>query len=192
MIANNINGTIKTFNKLPNSFNRTIGGYSKLDSSVHYADGFRDIVYPTLQENEYKTNLYFDSENDVFTYNVEIKSEVELERELDAKVLRYGDAIKRHFSELYTRSLSSSMNKDSKDINFLLGIKEEYSDKYKVSKGILTEGVLYENTLESINTEMQDEFNEEKVDELLTSFGIGIEGTHLEKMFLVKKKTRMI
>lgn len=177
MVANTINGIIKTYNSIPKVFELkpNIQGYNKLDSSVHYADGFRDVVKPELAENEYKTNLYFDSDNDVYTYNIEVMGEQNVEG--------YRENIKNYFSNLYVRSLSSSINKTSSDINYLLAIKEEYSDKYKVSKGILTEGVLYENTLNSINTEMLDEFTESKVDELLTSFGIIPSGTHLEKMF---------
>ena len=80
MIANTINGRIKTFNAIPKVFELkpNIMGYNKLDSSVHYADGFREIVAPTLEENQYKTVLYFDTDNDVYTYEVETYTEEEL------------------------------------------------------------------------------------------------------------------
>ena len=73
MIANNINGTIKVFNSIPKVFELlpNIQNYNKLDSSVHYEDGFRDLVKPILEENQYLTNIYFNSDSDVFTYNVE-------------------------------------------------------------------------------------------------------------------------
>ena len=73
MIANNIKGTIKVFNSIPKVFELlpNIQNYNKLDSSVHYVDGFRDLVKPTLEVNQYLTNIYFDSDADVFTYNVE-------------------------------------------------------------------------------------------------------------------------
>jgi hypothetical protein len=73
MIANNINGTIKVFNSIPKVFELkpNIQNYNKLDSSVHYEDGFRDLVKPPVKTNQYLTSIYFDSDNDVFTYNIE-------------------------------------------------------------------------------------------------------------------------
>ena len=73
MIANNINGTIKTFNSIPKVFELkpNIQNYNKLDSSVHYEDGFRDLIKPPVKTNQYLTSIYFDSDNDVFTYNIE-------------------------------------------------------------------------------------------------------------------------
>jgi len=80
MIANTINGRIKTFNAIPRVFELkpNVMGYNKLDSLVHYTDGFREIVVPELEENQYKTNLYYDSENDIYTYKVETYTEEEL------------------------------------------------------------------------------------------------------------------
>ena len=73
MIANNINGTIKTFNSIPKVFELlpNIQNYNKLDFEIHYLAGFRDLVKPVLEENQYLTNIYFDSDADVFTYNIE-------------------------------------------------------------------------------------------------------------------------
>lgn len=82
MIANTINGRIKTFNAIPKVFELkpNIMGYNKLkDESLYYADGFREIVVPTLEANQYKTDLYFDVENDYYTYNVETYTDEEIE-----------------------------------------------------------------------------------------------------------------
>ena len=83
MIANNINGRIKTFNAIPKVFElkKNVMNYNKLDSSVHYVDGFREIVAPTLKENQYKTVLYFDVEKDYFTYHVETYTDEEIKQQ---------------------------------------------------------------------------------------------------------------
>ena len=80
MIANTINGRIKTFNAIPKVYELkpNVMGYNKLDSSVHYADGFKEIVIPKLEEHQYKTNLYFDAENDFYTYEVETYTSEEI------------------------------------------------------------------------------------------------------------------
>ena len=83
MIANTIKGRIKTFNSIPKVFELkpNVMGYNKLDSSVHYADGFREIVLPTLEANQYKKDLYFDAENDIYTYNIENYTEEEIKQQ---------------------------------------------------------------------------------------------------------------
>lgn len=73
MIANEINGKIRVFNKIPKVFSLkpNVFGYDKLDASIHYADGFREVLEPTLKENEHKTTLYFNDELDAYIYNTE-------------------------------------------------------------------------------------------------------------------------
>ena len=55
MIANNINGTISVFNSIPKVFElkKNTMNYNKLNPSVHYADGFRELVNPILEVNQY-------------------------------------------------------------------------------------------------------------------------------------------
>ena len=73
MIANTINEVIKIYNKIPKVFELkpNVFGYDKLEESVHYEDGFREVLEPTLKDNEHKTSLYFNSELDAYTYNTE-------------------------------------------------------------------------------------------------------------------------
>ncbi len=92
MIANNINGTIKVFNSIPKVFELkpNIFGYDKLDTSVHYADGFRELITPTLEENQYLTTIYFDDKEDIFTYNVETYTPEEIRlKENDDEYIKY-------------------------------------------------------------------------------------------------------
>ena len=83
MIANNINGRIKTFNAIPKVFELkpNVMNYNRLDSSVHYTDGFRELINPTLEENQYKTDLFFDVEKDYFTYHVETYTDEEIKKQ---------------------------------------------------------------------------------------------------------------
>ena len=80
MIANNINGKIKVFNSIPKVFEvfPNIMNYNKLEPYIHYNHGFRELVKPKLQVNQYLTNIYFDADNDIFTYNVETYSDEEI------------------------------------------------------------------------------------------------------------------
>jgi len=63
----NIND-LKVFGKIPKEYNNT-DSYDLLNEK-HYDDGWRDVVKPTLKENEKLGSIYFDEVNDVITYNV--------------------------------------------------------------------------------------------------------------------------
>ena len=92
MIANTINGTIKTFSKIPKVFELkpNVFNYDKLDTDVHYADGFRELVKPTLEANQYLTTLYFDTENDIYTYEVATYSDEDIIlQENESEYLKY-------------------------------------------------------------------------------------------------------
>ena len=72
MIANEINGKIKVFNSIPKVFELkpNVFNYDKLDSEVHYADGFRELIIPEITADQYLMQIYFDDANDYFTYEV--------------------------------------------------------------------------------------------------------------------------
>lgn len=70
MIANEINGQIKTYSTIPTEWNGT-EGYNYEDASIHYIDGFRDVVEPQYNSTtQYKGGLIYDGVNNVFTYTV--------------------------------------------------------------------------------------------------------------------------
>lgn len=70
MIANNINGTIKTFEKIPTDWKGT-EGYNYFDASIHYVDGWRNVVEPSFNTTtQYKGSMIYDTVNNVFTYAV--------------------------------------------------------------------------------------------------------------------------
>ena len=87
MIANTINGKIRTFNSIPKVFElkKNVMNYNRLDADVHYEDGFRELVTPTLEANQYTTVLYFDTENDVYTYEVATYTDEELAQQKQDK-----------------------------------------------------------------------------------------------------------
>lgn len=50
-----------------------------------YADGWRDVIIPSLSETEKLGRLYFDETEDVFKYQIEEKTEEELAQEINIK-----------------------------------------------------------------------------------------------------------
>lgn len=175
MKAIKINNKIQVFNYIPKKW-KGVSEYDKLSSSVHYNDGFRDLLHPTINNQQKLGEIYHDIENDIFTYYV-------LEKTDEENKNYYRNRIEDYFSYLYTRSLASSMNKSNLEINFLTAQREVYKDKYEVSKGQLTSGVVYNNTLSLIQAEMNDEFSETVLDTILTTYGVTPTGSHLNKMF---------
>jgi len=70
MIAIDINGQIKIFNTIPDTWNNTLG-YNYEDTSIHYIDGFRNVVEPSFNTTtSYKGGMIYDNVNNVFTYAV--------------------------------------------------------------------------------------------------------------------------
>jgi len=70
MVAIEINGQIKTYSTIPTEWKNTIG-YNYEDASVHYVDGFRNVVEPSYDTTlSYKGAMIYDSINNVFTYEV--------------------------------------------------------------------------------------------------------------------------
>ena len=138
MIANTINGKIKTFNAIPKVFELkpNVMNYNKLDSSVHYADGFREIVAPTLEENQYKTVLYFDTDNDVYTYEVETYTEEEVRlNENESEYNKYLQRVEKG-KEKYLKLCSEfRLSRDKEEIT------QEFYE-------------LLEDTLEPVRTEL--------------------------------------
>ena len=85
MKAINVNGVIKTLGSIPKLWNKGGGdilGYHLLNASVHYTDGFRDVVQPTFDPTTHKIEgaIYFDKVDDIFTYPVvEMTAQEQLE-----------------------------------------------------------------------------------------------------------------
>lgn len=131
----------------------------------------------------FSSTLYDGSLNDAIWNGSEWIEQASQEEIVAKRKKIYKEKIETAFSHLYIRALASSMNKSRLDLNFLTAQREVYQDKYDVAKGIITSGVKYDNTLELIQGEMDDEFSEDVLNATLTAFGLTPNGTHLDKMY---------
>ena len=71
MKAKEINGQIKTYTNLPESYGDVLGGFNLLSDDELKSYGFYDLVIPEHDARIHgTTEVYFDSENEVFTQDV--------------------------------------------------------------------------------------------------------------------------
>ena len=72
MKAININGQIKLYGSLPKSWGNIIGGFNTLSDEEAKEYGFYDVVNPDFDNaTQNFGDIYFDENNEVFTYSVE-------------------------------------------------------------------------------------------------------------------------
>jgi|TARA_Y100000015_G_scaffold4225_1_gene3824 hypothetical protein len=71
MKAIEINGEIKVYNSLPNSWKGVMGNFSKLSDEEIKSYGFYDVVTPDYNSRTQElSNIFWDENNEVFTYTV--------------------------------------------------------------------------------------------------------------------------
>ena len=71
MKAIDINGEIKIYSQLPKSWGNIIGGFNTLSDEEAKEYGFYDVVSPDYDNKVQNLgDIYFDSDNEVFTYAV--------------------------------------------------------------------------------------------------------------------------
>jgi len=80
MIAIDLNGTIKTFSRLPKVWSDVNGTHLNIIDGEAF--GFYPIVRPTTKQSEQLGDIYFDADNEVFTYPVESKTYTQTVAEL--------------------------------------------------------------------------------------------------------------
>ena len=74
MKAIQIEGKIKVYNPLPNSWKGVMGNFSKLSDEEIKAYGFYDIVTPDYNSKSQElSDIFWDAGNEVFTYTVNEK-----------------------------------------------------------------------------------------------------------------------
>ena len=72
MKAININGQIKLYGRLPKSWGNIIGGFNTISDEEAKEYGFYDVVSPDFDNaTQNFGDIYFDEDNEVFTYSVE-------------------------------------------------------------------------------------------------------------------------
>ena len=72
MKAIEINGEIKVYKRLPNSWKGVMGNFSMLSDEEIKAYGFYDVVTPDYNtKSEKLSDIFWDGDQNIFTYNVE-------------------------------------------------------------------------------------------------------------------------
>lgn len=72
MIAIDLNGTIKTFSRLPKVWSDENGTHLNITDGASY--GFYTVVTPATKQSEQLGDIYFDTDAEVFTYPVESRT----------------------------------------------------------------------------------------------------------------------
>tara|TARA_R100001463_G_scaffold65177_1_gene118344 strand:+ start:509 stop:967 length:459 start_codon:yes stop_codon:yes gene_type:complete len=71
MKAIEINGTIKVYKKLPNSWKGVMGNFNKLSDEEIKEYGFYNVVTPDYNSKAQKlSDIFWDENNEIFTYTV--------------------------------------------------------------------------------------------------------------------------
>jgi len=72
MKAVQINGSIKTYSRMPKTWGNVIGGFDLLSDSDSQSYGFYDVVIPEYNSSTQALgDIEFDSDNNVYTYPVQ-------------------------------------------------------------------------------------------------------------------------
>jgi hypothetical protein len=88
MKAIDINGKIKQYSKLPQSWGNILGGFDLLSDTELKEYGFYDVVIPEYDSRiEVVGDLYFDSASETFTKDVSDKTWVKTLSELKEEVI---------------------------------------------------------------------------------------------------------
>ena len=83
MKAIQIEGKIKVYNPLPNSWKGVMGNFSKLSDEEIKAYGFYDVVTPDYNSKSQElSDIFWDAGNEVFTYTVNEKEWIQTLDEL--------------------------------------------------------------------------------------------------------------
>jgi hypothetical protein len=105
MKAININGQIKTYDRLPKSWGNVLGGFNLLSDEQLKTYGFYDVVIPDWDSRiEEIGDLYFDAENEIFTKDVSNKTWTQSLAELKEQQienLKYSANIKLQQTDWY-------------------------------------------------------------------------------------------
>ena len=140
---------------LPTMFERSNGqtvwgSYQKMPDSVHYIDGWRNVIIPDYDPATQRLGQrYFDVEKDVVTYSVTNKTQQELQAEKDAIIDMLDDdvnflAIKR-LLQIIAKPLLESEEIRSDLLSDLTSIYPQYriDQAYKTDAVFVKDSILY-------------------------------------------------
>lgn len=123
MKAIEINGEIKVYAQLPDSWKGVIGNFSKLSNEEIKSYGFYDVVTPEYDNKVQKlSDIYFDSDNDVYTYDVSSRTWEETLVELKENKLIQ---LKEHTNSLLGVTDWYYIRKLQRDVNIPQEIEDE-------------------------------------------------------------------
>jgi len=123
MKAIEINGEIKVYAQLPGSWKGVMGNFSKLSDEEIKSYGFYDVVTPDYNNMVEKLSpIYFDSDNEIYTYDVSNKTWSETLDELKENKLMQ---LKEHTNSLLGVTDWYYIRKLQRDINIPQEIEDE-------------------------------------------------------------------
>lgn len=96
----NINGTIKTYSSVPKTWGAMLGVNYMSDEDLK-GIGFYDVVTPSTTASQELGDIYFDADNEVFTYPVESKTFSQTVAELKLEKIA-------NLKDLYNRELAKT------------------------------------------------------------------------------------
>jgi len=96
----NLNGTIKTYSSVPKSWGNMIGVNYMSDEDLKTL-GFYDVVRPSTKQSEELGDIYFDADNEVFTYPVESRTFAQTVAELKEQKIA-------NLKSIYNRELAKT------------------------------------------------------------------------------------
>lgn len=101
-------------------------GYHTL-TERHFADGWRDVVRPEVQENERIGGSYYDETNNVLTYHIVTISQEEMNA---AKLIGYNEKLQLAVADLRIRAKGMAIGKTGSN-SYILAQVDFYQRKYE-------------------------------------------------------------
>ncbi len=99
MVAINVSGEIKTYNSVPKIWGNTIGVNYMSDSDLESL-GFYQVIKPSTKNSQKLGDIYFDTDNSVFTYPVESRTYIQTVSELkEQKIANLKDSYNRELAK---------------------------------------------------------------------------------------------
>jgi len=147
---------------------------SKLSGKL-YKNEIIHIPFDTNNELYIEFEKWLKNGNDLILFEG-TPDEISLNNE--KKNIEYINEINKRYNYLLIRALSSSMGKYG-DFEYLTNQKNEYTDKYLVARGLKVSPSL----IESIEKEMNRDFSESSLDQILAYYGLTSSATMLDNFF---------
>lgn len=146
MKARNENGAIKLYGNLPSKYKsenlNIAGGFHKLSTAIHEQEGFFDLIKPELDSYIQELGeVYFDTENSLFTYPVIAIILPSLEDAKTSKIRELKNAVK----DLYTAIQGYITEKQIHDETISVAVKDKI-------KSIRTKYLLIKSQINALTT----------------------------------------